>query len=38
MITNIELADVEIGNVEALAATCPEAADDLHPFQKARGD
>jgi hypothetical protein len=38
MIANIEVADVEIGNVEALAATCSEAADDLHAFQKARGD
>jgi hypothetical protein len=30
----VEKGDVEIGDVEALAARYPEAANDLHAFQQ----
>jgi uncharacterized protein len=34
----VEPADVEIGNVDALAAKYPDVAGDLRAFQKGRGD
>jgi predicted cupin superfamily sugar epimerase len=34
----VEPADVEIGDLEALAAKYPKAANDLRPFQRGRGD
>jgi len=34
----VEPADVEIGDVEALAAKYPDAAADLRAFQQGRGD
>ena len=34
----VEPADVEIGDVEALAAKYPDVADDLHGFQQGKGD
>ena len=34
----VERVDVEVGDVEALAAKYPNAADDLRAFQKGRGD
>jgi hypothetical protein len=34
----VERVDVEIGDVEALAARYPDAANDLRAFQKGRGD
>jgi uncharacterized protein len=34
----VEPADVEIGDVEALAAKYPDVADDLRGFQQGRGD
>ena len=34
----VERVDVEIGDVEALAAKYPDVADDLRAFQQGRGD
>src|SRR5436853_7625063 len=34
----VEKVDVEIGDVEALAAEYPDVADDLRAFQQGRGD
>src|SRR2546429_123604 len=34
----VEKVDVEIGDVEALAAKYPDVADDLRAFQKGSGD
>ncbi len=34
----VERVDVEIGDVEALAAKYPDVADDLRAFQKGSGD
>jgi predicted cupin superfamily sugar epimerase len=34
----VEPADVEIGNVDALAEKYPDVADDLRAFQQRRGD
>jgi hypothetical protein len=34
----VEPADVEIGDVEALAAKFPNAAGDLRAFQQGRGN
>jgi hypothetical protein len=31
----VEKVDVEIGDVEALAAKYPDVADDLHAFQES---
>ncbi len=34
----VEQVDVETGNVEVLAAKCPDVANDLRAFQQGRGD
>ena len=34
----VEPADVEIGDVDALAAKYPDAAEDLRAFQRGSGD
>ena len=34
----VERVDIEIGDVEALAAKYPDVANDLRAFQKSRGD
>ena len=34
----VERVDVEIGDVETLAAKYPDVADDLRAFQQGRGD
>jgi hypothetical protein len=34
----VEKVDVEIGDVEALAAKYPDVADDLRSFSKGSGD
>jgi len=34
----VERVDVEIGDVEALAAKYPDVADDLRAFQHGKGD
>ena len=34
----VEPADVELGDVEALAAKYPDVADDLRAFQQGRGN
>ena len=34
----VETVDIEIGDVDALAAKYPDAADDLRAYQQVRGD